>query len=52
MTERVVVAVISALAGGMLTYGAKTLTLEGRLDAIERALVRIEQRIYPVGGRP
>lgn len=45
VTQKILVAVASALAGGFLTYAGKALSLEGRLDGIERAVIRIEQRI-------
>ena len=45
MLEKIVVALIGALAGGFLTYGVKAVSLEGRLDGIERAVLRIESRL-------
>lgn len=50
--QRVAVALVSALAGGVLTYTVKALTIEGRLDGIERAVQRIEQRVYQLPGPP
>ena len=47
MLEKIIVAMVSAMAGGLLTYAAKTLTIEGRLDAIERSVSRIETRLFP-----
>jgi len=47
VTEKVLVAIVSASLGGLGTYMAKTLLIEGRLDAIERAVNRIEQRLFP-----
>lgn len=47
MLEKIIVALVSAMAGGVLTYAAKTLTIEGRLDAIERSVSRIETRLFP-----
>ena len=45
MTEKIVLACISALAGGLLTYGVKAISIEGRLDGIERAVIRIEHKL-------
>jgi hypothetical protein len=45
ITEKILVALISALAGGMLTYATKAIAIEGRLDGIERAVIRIEAKI-------
>jgi hypothetical protein len=45
------VAVIAAL----VTYAAKGLSLEGRIDAIEKSVLRIEARVYqtpPVATAP
>lgn len=47
MIEKVLVAALSAVAGGLFTYSAKALTIEGRLDGIERSIVRIESRLFP-----
>lgn len=47
MIEKLLVAVLSAAAGGLLTYGANVLKIEGRLDGIERSVTRIEQRLFP-----
>lgn len=47
MLEKIIVAMVSAMAGGLLTYASKTLTIEGRLDAIERTVTRIETRLFP-----
>lgn len=46
MRERIIVAIASAAVGGVFTYAVKALTMEGRLDGIERAIVRIEARLY------
>lgn len=45
MTEKIVVALISAMASGMLTYSFKAATIEGRLDGVEKALIRIEAKL-------
>lgn len=50
--EKIIVALVSAIAGGVLTYAAKALTIEGRLDGIEKAVQRIEQRLYTVPSPP
>lgn len=47
MLEKVAVALLSAVAGGLFTYSAKALTIEGRLDSIERSVTRIEHRLFP-----
>lgn len=52
MLEKITVAVASALAGGVLTYTTKALTLEGRIDAIERSVQRIEHRLFPPTNPP
>ncbi len=48
MLERAALALLSAVAGGMLTYGANVLKIEGRLDGLERSLARIEGRLFPI----
>lgn len=45
MIEKIVMAVVGAIAGGMITWSTKALTIEGRLDGIERAVVRIEGKL-------
>lgn len=45
ITQKIVVAIASALVGGFMTYAGKALSIEGRLDGIERAVIRIEQKI-------
>ncbi|MDR7095528.1 hypothetical protein [Hydrogenophaga laconesensis] len=47
MLEKIIVAIVSAMVGGVLTYSAKMLSLEGRIDAMERSLIRIETRLFP-----
>ena len=47
VAEKIIVALLSAMLGGLGTYGLKAITIEGRLDAIERAVIRIEKRLYP-----
>lgn len=51
-SHKVVLAILSAVAGALLTYGAKALTIEGRLDGIERAVHRIEERVFQLPGPP
>ncbi|MBN9407633.1 MAG: hypothetical protein J0H69_00660 [Burkholderiales bacterium] len=45
MMEKVATALVSALCGAVLTYGVKAIAIEGRMDAIERSLQRIETRL-------
>lgn len=45
MTEKILVALVSAVASGMLTYSFKAATIEGRLDGVEKALIRIEAKL-------
>lgn len=45
MTEKVLTAIVSALAGGVFTFSMSAVRLEGRVDAIEKSLTRIEQRL-------
>mgnify|MGYP006913923949 CR=1 FL=1 len=47
MLEKALLAICSAVAGSLLTYGANVLKIEGRLDGIERSVTRIEQRLFP-----
>jgi hypothetical protein len=46
LTEHAAKAIIAALLGAGLGWGANALTLSGRVAAIEAALVRIESRLY------
>jgi hypothetical protein len=41
--------IIAAALGAALTWVGTSLTLVGRVDAIEKSLVRIEQAIYAKG---
>lgn len=45
MPEKMLHAALSVLLGAGIGWGANALTLAGRVDAIERALIRIEQRM-------
>lgn len=45
MIEKVAAAVAGALFGAVMTYGLKGVQIEGRLDGIERAVIRIEHKI-------
>lgn len=47
MLEKIIVAMVSAVAGGVLTYAVKAVAIEGRLDGIERSVQRIENRLFP-----
>lgn len=47
MKEKIALAVVSALLGGALGNIAEAMQTKGRLDSIERAIVRIEARLYP-----
>lgn len=46
MFDAMVKAAISAGAGAVIGWGANSLTLNGRVDAIEHSLQRIEQLLY------
>lgn len=50
MTDRIIVAVISALAGGALSALLTAANTAGRLTAVESTLIRIEQRLDTFGG--
>ena len=50
MLEKIIVAMVSAVAGGLLTYAVKAVAIEGRLDGIERSVLRIETRLFPHQG--
>jgi hypothetical protein len=45
MNEKIIVGILSALASGVLTYAFKAASIEGRLEGIERAIVRIEAKL-------
>lgn len=47
MNEKIITAVLSAAVGAVGTYTTKVASLEGRLDAIERSMARIERKLYP-----
>lgn len=44
--DKILTAIASALAGAVLTWGIKAVQLEGRLEAIERGVQRIETRLF------
>lgn len=44
-TQKIILGVLAAMAGGFMTYAGKALTIEGRLDGIERAVIRIESKL-------
>jgi hypothetical protein len=48
MFDKILVAIISAAAGGLMTYGVKAVSLEGRIMGIEKSVDRIERRLFPV----
>lgn len=45
MNEKIILSVVAALAGSVLTYAFKAVSIEGRLDGIERAVTRIEAKL-------
>lgn len=45
MMEKIVSGIVGALVGAVMTYGTKGIQIEGRLDGIERAVIRIEHKI-------
>lgn len=47
MQEKIIVALVSAMASFLVANISKSLTIEGRLDAIERSVQRIEVRLFP-----
>lgn len=47
MIEKALLALLSAVAGGVFTYGTAGMRLEGRMEAVERTLTRIEARLFP-----
>ena len=46
MTDALMRSALAAGAGCVIGWGANSLTLTGRVDAIERSLQRIEQMLY------
>lgn len=42
MSEKIIVGIVSAIASGVLTYAFKAASMEGRIEGIERAIIRIE----------
>ncbi len=52
MSDKIFAAVAGALVGAVMTYGAKAISLEGRLDAMEKTLQRIEFRLFPTTKPP
>lgn len=46
MTDHIGKAVATALAGALIGWVGQSLTLAGRVSAIEQSLARIEARIY------
>lgn len=45
LLQKFALSVAAAMIGGALTYGMKAVSIEGRLDGIERAVIRIENRL-------
>lgn len=43
--EKIIMSVAAAVLGSVMTYGMKAISIEGRLDGIERAVIRIEQKL-------
>lgn len=44
-TRELLTALASMLAGSMLTYCIKAVSLEGRMDGMEHAVSRIEEKL-------
>ncbi len=47
MGEKIIIGVVSAIASSVLTYAFKAASIEGRLDNVERSLIRIELFLRP-----
>lgn len=45
MLTKFLMSVAAAMLGGVMTYGMKAVSIEGRLDGIERAVMRIENNL-------
>ena len=45
MADKIIVALLSAILGGGFTYAIKAAGLEGRMDGIERGMIRIENKL-------
>ena len=45
MLGKFMLSLAAAMLGGVMTYGLKAVSIEGRLDGIERAVMRIENKI-------
>jgi hypothetical protein len=51
ISQRIVTAVATGLAGAVLGWSANALTLAGRVSAIEAGMVRIEAHLDRLDGR-
>ena len=45
LTQKIIISMMAALVGSVGTYFTKAVSMEGRLDGIERAVIRIEQKL-------
>ena len=45
LLQKIIMSMAAAVLGGAMTYSMKAISIEGRLDGIERAVVRIENKI-------
>ena len=45
LITKVVMSMAAAVLGGAMTYSMKAISIEGRLDGIERAVIRIENKL-------
>lgn len=46
MLTKFLLSVAAAMLGSVMTYGMKAVSIEGRLDGIERAVIRIENKLH------
>lgn len=45
LLQKVIMSMAAAVLGGAMTYSMKAISIEGRLDGIERAVIRIENKL-------
>lgn len=45
LLQKLIMSMAAAVLGGAMTYSVKAISLEGRLDGIERAVIRIENTL-------
>ena len=45
LVQKLILSIAGAMIGGVFTYGLKAVSIEGRLDGIERAVMRIENKL-------